>query len=123
MRYGVDAPIVVEGLVWGAMNVSSRRGPLPVGLVNLYRHLGALLNWLSSRSWVSQYGALALAESEPRGELLRRVNPPLDAAHHPRLKPPQLADVPVVQFLQRSLALSAAATKIHTSTRCLRHGG
>jgi signal transduction histidine kinase len=32
VRYAVDAPIVVEGLVWGAINVSSRRGPLPLDI-------------------------------------------------------------------------------------------
>jgi hypothetical protein len=34
----------------------------------------------------------------------------------PHREPPQLAGVPIVQLLQRSLALSAAATNIHTST-------
>jgi signal transduction histidine kinase len=32
MRYAVDAPILVEGHVWGAINVSSRRGPLPLDI-------------------------------------------------------------------------------------------
>ena len=32
MRYAVDAPIVVEGGVWGAINVSARRGPLPLDI-------------------------------------------------------------------------------------------
>jgi hypothetical protein len=34
----------------------------------------------------------------------------------PHREPPQLAGVPIVQLLQRSLALSAAATNIHTFT-------
>jgi len=32
VRYAVNAPIAVEGLVWGAINVWSRRGPLPVDI-------------------------------------------------------------------------------------------
>ena len=32
MRYAVDAPIAVEGRVWGVINVSSRRGPLPLDI-------------------------------------------------------------------------------------------
>jgi signal transduction histidine kinase len=32
MRYAVDAPILVEGHVWGAINVSSRRGSLPLDI-------------------------------------------------------------------------------------------
>jgi signal transduction histidine kinase len=32
VRYAVDAPIAVEGLVWGAINVWSRRGPFPLDI-------------------------------------------------------------------------------------------
>ena len=32
MRYAVDAPIAVEGGVWGAINVSARRGRLPLDI-------------------------------------------------------------------------------------------
>jgi signal transduction histidine kinase len=32
MRYAVDAPILVDGHVWGAINVSSRRGSLPLDI-------------------------------------------------------------------------------------------
>ena len=68
VRYAVNAPIAVEGLVWGAINVWSRRGPLPLDIeqriVNFTELIATAIANADVRSKLTQSRARIVATAD-----------------------------------------------------------
>jgi signal transduction histidine kinase len=68
VRYAVEAPIAVEGLVWGAIHVWSRRGPLPLDIeqriVNFTELIATAIANADVRSKLTQSRARIVATAD-----------------------------------------------------------